>query len=96
LSLSSILIIKFSTFSYENVNRYGCPDIEEIESFNRLYKQKLDEIIERGEIPLDLAVEASYLTEFATQLMHLQLTLTEKVLVCFGHCRSHHRVQRGF
>ncbi|KAL6880201.1 hypothetical protein ACP4OV_011766 [Aristida adscensionis] len=40
-------------------DRYGCPDIEEIESFNRLYKQKLDEIIERGEIPLDLAVEVS-------------------------------------
>ncbi|PUZ68439.1 hypothetical protein GQ55_2G028400 [Panicum hallii var. hallii] len=40
-------------------NMYGCPDIEEIESFNRLYKQKLDEIIERGEIPLDLAVEVS-------------------------------------
>ncbi|CAN6165173.1 unnamed protein product [Urochloa humidicola] len=40
-------------------NMYGCPDIEEIESFNRLYKQKLDEIIERGEIPLDLALEVS-------------------------------------
>uniref|UniRef100_A0A0D9WVL9 DUF7912 domain-containing protein n=1 Tax=Leersia perrieri TaxID=77586 RepID=A0A0D9WVL9_9ORYZ len=39
-------------------NRYGCPDIEEIESFNKLYKQKLDEIIEQGEIPLDLAIEA--------------------------------------
>uniref|UniRef100_J3MIN4 DUF7912 domain-containing protein n=2 Tax=Oryza brachyantha TaxID=4533 RepID=J3MIN4_ORYBR len=40
-------------------NRYGCPGIEEIESFNKLYKQKLDEIIERGEIPLDLGVEVS-------------------------------------
>ncbi|KAL5198402.1 hypothetical protein ABZP36_001914 [Zizania latifolia] len=40
-------------------NRYGCPGIEEIESFNKLYKQKLDEIIEGGEIPLDLAVEVS-------------------------------------
>lgn len=40
-------------------NRYGCPGIEEIESFNKLYKQKLDEIIERGEITLDLAVEVS-------------------------------------
>ncbi|KAF0907488.1 hypothetical protein E2562_017413 [Oryza meyeriana var. granulata] len=39
-------------------NRYGCPGIEEIESFNKLYKQKLDEIIEQGEIPLDLAIEA--------------------------------------
>ncbi|CAD6221147.1 unnamed protein product [Miscanthus lutarioriparius] len=40
-------------------NMYGCPDIEEIENFNRLYKQKLDEIIERGEISLDLALEVS-------------------------------------
>ncbi|KAF8714112.1 hypothetical protein HU200_028117 [Digitaria exilis] len=40
-------------------NMYGCPDMEEIESFNRLYKQKLDEIIESGEIPLDLALEVS-------------------------------------
>uniref|UniRef100_A0ACD5UMU4 Uncharacterized protein n=1 Tax=Avena sativa TaxID=4498 RepID=A0ACD5UMU4_AVESA len=40
-------------------NRYGCPGIEEIENFNRLYNQKLDEIIERGEIPLDLALEIS-------------------------------------
>ncbi|CAD6226723.1 unnamed protein product [Miscanthus lutarioriparius] len=40
-------------------NVYGCPDIEEIENFNRLYKQKLDEIIERGEISLDLALEVS-------------------------------------
>ncbi|KAK3126401.1 hypothetical protein QOZ80_7AG0556010 [Eleusine coracana subsp. coracana] len=39
--------------------RYGCPGVEEIEKFNRLYKQKLDEIIERGEIPLDLAIEVS-------------------------------------
>nr|ACG37914.1 hypothetical protein [Zea mays] len=38
---------------------YGCPDIEEIEKFNRLYKQKLDEIVERGEISLDLALEVS-------------------------------------
>jgi hypothetical protein len=43
----------------ENLYRYGCPGIEEIENFNRLYKQTLDEIIERGEIPLDLALEAS-------------------------------------
>ncbi|KAJ1287793.1 hypothetical protein BS78_02G037800 [Paspalum vaginatum] len=40
-------------------NMYGCPNIEEIESFNRFFKQKLDEIIERGEIPLDLALEVS-------------------------------------
>lgn len=46
-----------------DIDRYGCPDIEEIENFNRLYKQKLDEIIEKGEISLDLALEASYLTE---------------------------------
>ncbi|OAY73269.1 Ribosome maturation factor RimP, partial [Ananas comosus] len=39
---------------------FGCPAIEEIEKFNSLYKQRLDEMVERGEIPLDLAIEASY------------------------------------
>lgn len=53
------MIMILFAFTFGNVGRYGCPDIEEIESFNRLYKQKLDEIIERGEIPLDLALEAS-------------------------------------
>lgn len=37
--------------------RYGCPNIEEIKKFNSLYKTRLDEIIESGEIPLDLAIE---------------------------------------
>ncbi|XP_073005900.1 uncharacterized protein [Typha latifolia] len=40
-------------------NEYGCPAIEEMESFSNLYKQRLDEIVERGEIPLDLALEVS-------------------------------------
>jgi hypothetical protein len=40
------------------IYRYGCTDIEEIETFNRLYKQKLDEIVERGKISLELALEA--------------------------------------
>ena len=74
-----VMSIRWQSYSeclYGNLNRYGCPNVEEIERFNRLYKQKLDEIIERGEIPLDLAVEASYLNEFVTQLMHLQLTRT--------------------
>ncbi|XP_042469925.1 uncharacterized protein LOC122052459 [Zingiber officinale] len=40
-------------------NKYGCPNIEEIKKFNSLYKTRLDEIIESGEIPLDLAIEVS-------------------------------------
>ncbi|KAK4430095.1 hypothetical protein Salat_1310200 [Sesamum alatum] len=40
-------------------NEYGCPSMEEIESFSRQYKKKLDEIGARGEIPDDLALEVS-------------------------------------
>lgn len=39
--------------------RYGCPSIEEIELFSRQYKQQLDEIGAKGEIPDDLALEVS-------------------------------------
>ncbi|XP_078163803.1 uncharacterized protein LOC144558794 isoform X2 [Carex rostrata] len=39
--------------------KYGCPDIEEIESFNNIFMERLDEIIEKGEIPIDLALEVS-------------------------------------
>jgi hypothetical protein len=42
-------------------SRYGCPDIEDIESFNNIYKERLDEIIEKGEIPIDLALEVHIL-----------------------------------
>ena len=61
-----MVLLKCQSYSlpfFTGIDRYGCPDIEEIENFNRLYKQKLDKIIERGEISLDLALEASYLTE---------------------------------
>ncbi|XP_058097380.1 uncharacterized protein LOC131242627 [Magnolia sinica] len=40
-------------------NMYGCPSMEEIENFSSLYKKRLDEIGECGEIPLDLALEVS-------------------------------------
>ncbi|KAK6157825.1 hypothetical protein DH2020_012073 [Rehmannia glutinosa] len=40
-------------------NEYGCPNMEEIESFSRQYKKKLDEVGARGEIPDDLALEVS-------------------------------------
>ncbi|KAJ1702686.1 hypothetical protein LUZ63_002465 [Rhynchospora breviuscula] len=39
--------------------KYGCPDIEEIESFNNIYMERLDELVEKGEIPIDLALEVS-------------------------------------
>jgi hypothetical protein len=74
------------------IDRYGCPDIEEIENFNRLYKQKLDEIIERGEISLDLALEASYLTELSAN----GCIFSSDFLTKFYHCRYRHQVQRGF
>ncbi|WOL07914.1 hypothetical protein Cni_G16664 [Canna indica] len=40
-------------------NKYGCPSIEEIENFNSLCKERLDESVEAGEIPIDLALEVS-------------------------------------
>ncbi|CAA2955618.1 Hypothetical predicted protein [Olea europaea subsp. europaea] len=38
-------------------NEYGCPSMEEIESFSRQYKKRLDEVGAREEIPDDLALE---------------------------------------
>ncbi|KAI3465407.1 hypothetical protein Pfo_022070 [Paulownia fortunei] len=40
-------------------NEYGCPNMEEIESFSRQFKKKLDEVGARVEIPDDLALEVS-------------------------------------
>ncbi|XP_020599771.1 uncharacterized protein LOC110039152 [Phalaenopsis equestris] len=40
-------------------NRFGCPDIEEIENFNNLYKKRLDEAGKAGTIPADMALEVS-------------------------------------
>lgn len=40
-------------------NKYGCPSMEEIENFSNLYKKRLDEIGEIGEVPVDLALEVS-------------------------------------
>uniref|UniRef100_A0A7N0UB64 DUF7912 domain-containing protein n=1 Tax=Kalanchoe fedtschenkoi TaxID=63787 RepID=A0A7N0UB64_KALFE len=40
-------------------NKYGCPDIDELEKYNQEYKKKLDEIGEAGDIPNDLALEVS-------------------------------------
>ncbi|GFQ05294.1 hypothetical protein PHJA_002673500 [Phtheirospermum japonicum] len=41
-------------------NEYGCPAMEEIESFSRQYKKILDEVgAKGGEIPGDLALEVS-------------------------------------
>ncbi|OMO72026.1 Ribosome maturation factor RimP [Corchorus olitorius] len=40
-------------------NEYGCPTMEELESYSQEYKKRLDEAGERGEIPDDLALEVS-------------------------------------
>ncbi|MQM10254.1 hypothetical protein Taro_043145 [Colocasia esculenta] len=40
-------------------NQYGCPTMEEIEKFSSLYNKRLEESGESGEIPKDLALEAS-------------------------------------
>ncbi|XP_021292625.1 uncharacterized protein LOC110422916 [Herrania umbratica] len=40
-------------------NEYGCPSMEELESYSQEYKKRLDEAGERREIPDDLALEVS-------------------------------------
>ncbi|ONK65140.1 uncharacterized protein A4U43_C07F34100 [Asparagus officinalis] len=40
-------------------HKYGCPSMDEIESFSRAYKRRLDEIGELGEIPDDLGLQVS-------------------------------------
>jgi hypothetical protein len=86
MSLPSYIIMIYLS---GNLNRYGCPGVEEIERFNRLYKQKLDEIIERGEIPLDLAVEVSHPIVYVTARMQ---KLDHRRDSYFGCCRFHHQV----
>lgn len=41
------------------LNEYGCPSMEEIESFSRKYKKTLDEVGAKGDFPYDLALEVS-------------------------------------
>ncbi|KAK4841262.1 hypothetical protein QYF36_001788 [Acer negundo] len=40
-------------------HKYGCPGMEELESFSQEYKKRLDEVGALGEIPDDLALEVS-------------------------------------
>lgn len=40
-------------------NEYGCPSMEELESYNQEFKKRLDEVGALGDIPDDLAVEVS-------------------------------------
>ncbi|XP_076946187.1 uncharacterized protein LOC143617547 [Bidens hawaiensis] len=40
-------------------NEYGCPSMEDIQSYNHEYKKKLDEAGDAGDIPNDLALEVS-------------------------------------
>ncbi|XP_042490854.1 uncharacterized protein LOC122070709 [Macadamia integrifolia] len=40
-------------------NKYGCPSMDELESYSCLYKKKLEEMGQSGDIPDDLALEVS-------------------------------------
>ncbi|XP_076944243.1 uncharacterized protein LOC143614801 [Bidens hawaiensis] len=40
-------------------NEYGCPSMEDIQSYNHEYKKKLDEAGDVGDVPSDLALEVS-------------------------------------
>lgn len=37
--------------------RYGCPSMEEIESYSQEYKKRLDEAVDLGKLPKNLALE---------------------------------------
>ncbi|CAI9785302.1 unnamed protein product [Fraxinus pennsylvanica] len=54
-SFRGYIYVRLDKFS----NEYGCPSMEEIESFSRQYKKRLDEVGATGEIPDDLALEVS-------------------------------------
>ncbi|XP_016652153.1 PREDICTED: uncharacterized protein LOC103342042 isoform X1 [Prunus mume] len=41
------------------LNEYGCPSMEELESYSQEYKKRLDEVGALGEIPENLALEVS-------------------------------------
>lgn len=49
------IYVRLDKLSHE----YGCPSMEEIESYSRQYKKRLDEVGASGEIPDDLALEVS-------------------------------------
>ncbi|XP_073299972.1 uncharacterized protein [Primulina huaijiensis] len=49
------IYVRLDKLSHE----YGCPSMEEIKSFSREYKTKLDEVGATGDIPDDLALEVS-------------------------------------
>lgn len=49
------IYVRLDKLSHE----YGCPSMDEIESYSRQYKRRLDEIGASGEIPDDLALEVS-------------------------------------
>ena len=49
----------FLLYYYLHFFRYGCPSMEEIESYSREYKKRIDEVGALGEIPNDLALEVT-------------------------------------
>ncbi|KAK9114538.1 hypothetical protein Syun_021335 [Stephania yunnanensis] len=55
------MIWRFSLSRFLRVDTfiYGCPSMEEMENFSALYKKRLNEVGESGDIPSDLALEVS-------------------------------------
>jgi hypothetical protein len=42
---------------FASIFRYGCPSMEELESYSQEFKKRLDEVGELGKIPNNLALE---------------------------------------
>lgn len=57
LIFSFVLYILLCSFIDVPFIRYGCPSMEELETYSQEYKKKLDEVGAQGEIPDDLALE---------------------------------------
>ena len=49
-------VVNFSSFLF----RYGCPSMEELDSYNQEFKKRLDEVGALGEIPDDLGLEVMF------------------------------------
>ncbi|GAU50341.1 hypothetical protein TSUD_243180 [Trifolium subterraneum] len=53
--LMFVFVLNFSSFFL----RYGCPSMDELESYNQEFKKRLDAVGALGDIPDDLALEVS-------------------------------------
>lgn len=69
---------------YYSLLRFGCPGLEELESYSQEYKKRLDETGALGNIPDDLAFEV-----IADRLCYPSLLYKNDYLVVSAHLWLH-------